>query len=39
LVVLEGSATLHIKEKEYSIPNAIPGGEMLIVPASSGSYK
>ncbi len=39
LFVLEGSATLHIKDNEYSIPNAIPGGEMLIVPASSGSYK
>ncbi len=39
LVVLEGSATLYIKNKEYSIPNAIPGGEMLIVPASSGRYK
>ncbi len=39
LIVLEGNATLYIKDKEYSIPNAIPGGEMLIVPASSGSYK
>ena len=39
LVVLEGNATLCIKDKEYSIPNARPGGEMLIVPASSGRYK
>lgn len=38
LVVLEGCATLFIKDKGYNIPNAIPDGEMLIVPASSGSY-
>ena len=38
LVVLEGNATLFIKDKGYSIPNAIPGGEMLMVPASTGSY-
>ncbi len=39
LVVLEGDATLFIKDKGYNIPNAIPGGEMLMVPASAGSYE
>ncbi len=39
LVVLEGDATLFIKDKGYSIPRAIPGGEMLIAPASAGSYE
>ncbi len=39
LVALEGNATLFIKDKGYKIPNATPGREMLIVPASSGSYK
>jgi len=39
LIVLEGNAILYIKDKEYRIPNAIPGGEMLIAPASSESYK
>lgn len=39
LVAIEGSASIIINNEEYGIPKAMPDGNMLIVPASAGSYK
>jgi len=39
LVVVEGKARIATGGKNYDIPEAAPGGEMLIVPASAGNYK
>ena len=39
LVAVEGECRVTAGDKEYSIPKASPGGRMLLVPASAGSYK
>ncbi|MDP8299154.1 MAG: hypothetical protein P9L88_04550 [Candidatus Tantalella remota] len=39
LVVVEGKAKLVMGGEEYDIPKAVPGGDMLIVPATAGSYR
>ena len=39
LVVVTGSAKITINGKEYDIPKAVAGDEMLIVPAISQEYK
>ncbi|MEA3488797.1 MAG: hypothetical protein U9R44_00440, partial [Candidatus Omnitrophota bacterium] len=38
LVAVEGEAGITINGEKYRIPDASPGGEMLIVPAAAGSY-
>ncbi|MFH1552447.1 MAG: hypothetical protein ABID83_02255 [Candidatus Omnitrophota bacterium] len=39
LVVIEGKARLTTGGKEYTLPQASAGGEMLIVPAVAGNYR
>ena len=39
LVSLEGEAGVITAGKEVDIPKAVPGGKMLIVPASAGEFK
>lgn len=39
LVVVEGEASIIAREAEYTLPRAIPGGEMLIIPAACQSYR
>lgn len=39
LVLVSGKAKVIIKGKEYDVPKASPGGEMLIIPANTGSYR
>ncbi len=38
LVCVKGKAELLTGEMKYEIPKAVSGGEMLLVPASAGSY-
>jgi len=39
LVVVKGAAKVVIGGRDHDIPRAVPGGEMLLVPASSRGYK
>ena len=39
LVVVKGQAKIIINDKEYDIPKAIPGEEMLIIPAACKEYE
>ena len=39
LTVIHGSATVIISGKNHDIPRAVPGGEMLLIPASVGDFK
>ncbi len=39
LVLLEGTAEVIINKKSYSVPKAGTNGEMLIIPASCGSFE
>ena len=38
LVVVGGEATVVINDRDYSVPHAVPGGEVLIIPAITGKY-
>ncbi len=38
IVSVEGEARIITKNSEYPVPTTRPNGEMLIIPASSGSY-
>jgi len=38
LAVTHGLASVVINDEKYEIPRALPGGNMLLVPASIGSY-
>ncbi|MDP8299155.1 MAG: hypothetical protein P9L88_04555 [Candidatus Tantalella remota] len=38
LVVVGGEATVAINDRDYSVPQAVPGGEVLIIPAVTGKY-
>ena len=38
IVSVEGKSKIITKDSEYPVPQARPNGEMLIIPASSGSY-
>ena len=38
LVTVAGKAQVVIGGREYDVPKAIPGGEMLLIPASAGNY-
>ncbi|MBD3379582.1 MAG: hypothetical protein GF408_03865 [Candidatus Omnitrophica bacterium] len=38
LVAVEGSADIAVGENKRGIPEAVPGGRMLLVPASAGDY-
>jgi mannose-6-phosphate isomerase class I len=39
LTVIHGSASVVIGGKKHDIPRAVPGGEMLLIPASVGDFK
>ncbi|MGB2629719.1 MAG: hypothetical protein WBD24_07365 [Candidatus Omnitrophota bacterium] len=39
LVVVKGKAHIIVQKEDFDIPKAHPGGEMMIVPASAGSYR
>lgn len=38
LVAVEGAGKAVIGGREYDVPKAVPGGEMLLVPAAAGKY-